>query len=189
MSILGSTKDPSWPLHYRFILQLLTSLGWRVMSNYLWIYTDSQLGLQVQTLSLSPEWGLWKQDVALLYCLLVDRRTHKNVQQDFRASSRMNCSSTNHVPSSPKKKSESFHSPTEGMTATSVNTASIHVCLFKKALSSATGPKGALVGLSTTARLSFIYQRDHTHSRKSQESKVSVFTFQQLNPTGRVKCK
>lgn len=75
------------------------------------------------------------------------------------------------------------------MTATSVNTASIHVCLFKKALSSATDPKDTLAVLSSAARLSFIYQRDCIHSWKSQESKVNGFTFQQLSLTGRVKCK
>lgn len=88
-----------------------------------------------------------------------------------------------------KEKCESFYSPTEGMTATSVNTASIHACLFKKALSSATDPKDTLVGLSSAARLAFIYQRDCIHSWKSQESKVHVSTFQQLSPTGGVKCK
>lgn len=44
------------------------------------------------------------------------------------------------------------------MTATSVNTAGTHVCLFKKALSSATDPNDTLVGLPSAARLSFIYQ-------------------------------
>lgn len=74
------------------------------------------------------------------------------------------------------------------MAATSVNTASIPVCLFKKALSSATDPKITLVGLPSAARLFFICQ-GCVPSWKPQESKAKVFTFQQLNPTGRIKCK
>lgn len=151
---------------------------------------DSQLGRQIPTFSLSPEWGLWKQGAVLPYCFLVDRRIPNNVYQEIseHQAEWITVPLTTCVKFS-KEKSGSFHSPTEGMTATSVNTVSIHVCLFKKALSSATDPKDTLVGLSSAERLSFIYQRDCIHSWKSQESKVNVFTFKQLSPKGRVKCK
>lgn len=84
---------------------------------------------------------------------------------------------------------KAFHSPTEGMAATSVNTASIPVCLFKKALSSATDPKDTLLRGAALSSKIFLHLSGCIPSWKPQESKAKVFTFQQLNLTGRIKCK
>lgn len=70
-----------------------------------------------------------------------------------------------------KEKGEDFHSPTEGMAATFVNTASIPVCLCKKALRSATDPK------DTISSKAFLHLSGCIPSWKRQESKANVFIF------------
>jgi len=62
------------------------------------------------------------------------------------------------------------------MTATSVNTASIHVCLFKKALSSATDPRDTLCGAFRNSKGFFhLSKRPYSQLEISGEQSQSIY--------------
>lgn len=62
------------------------------------------------------------------------------------------------------------------MTATSVSTASIHVCLFKKALSSATDPKDTLGGaFHNSKRFFHLSKRPYSQLEISGEQSQCIY--------------